>query len=110
MLLTLTIAERVLLPQLLPYKGDIETMETVRELVKAVAFTEDEISQHNIKHTTANGQATTAWDKGVDTSIEVSNAAHDLVVQQLEELSASKQFQLNYLSLNDKFVELPVPG
>ena len=110
MLLSLTIAERVLLPQLLPSKGNIETLETVRELLKAAAFTEIEISQQGIKHKKANGQAITTWDKEGDASIEVSDAAHALVMARLEELSASKQLQLNYLPLHDKFVEYPGSG
>jgi len=109
----LSIHERLLLLSILPREGSIATIKIVRELRESLSFTSDEniLYSINIKQND-DGSSNIIWKDKPDTGeewepveINISQKAHEIIMETFEKMSTNKQFSEAHLDLYDKFKE-----
>lgn len=89
----LNIQDRLILAQVLPEKGNFETMDTVDKLRKVLFLSEDEVEKYGFKQ---NGDKV-SWNKeGFDeVEVEISDKGKALLLKELERLDNKEE--LNFL-------------
>jgi len=100
----LTIRERLMLNSILPAQGDIVTLKIVQELKMALAFSEEEIAEHDI----VTSDEGVRWNPESDEyvrDISIGPRAMGVIVEELERLNNAKELTANFISLYDKFME-----
>lgn len=99
----LNILERLMLASILPEKGDIVTLKIVQDLRLALAFTEEEIADHNI----SNENDRVTWNPEASEyvkEIPIGPKAMSLIIGELETRDKDKVLVADFISLYDKFM------
>lgn len=96
----LTIAERLIVMDVLPTTGDITTVKIIRDLRHALEFSEEELSKHNIRVAEDNR---ILWDSEGDKEVEIGSRATSIIVETLEALNKEKKLTENHISVYEKF-------
>ena len=102
----LTILERLMLNGILPAQGNIFTLKIIQELKMALAFSEEEIEEHEIAKLEDNRglkwkPESNEWVK----DISIGPKAMSVIVEELERRNEAKELTAEFISLYDKFME-----
>lgn len=101
----LTIAERILILNLLPQEGNVVTLRVVRDLQSELGFSDKEMKKLKI---VSNPDGTITWPKekaGVKKNIIFTEARWNIVKGEMEKLERAGRMRLNLISLYERFVE-----
>ena len=105
----LTLVERMALLNILPLQGGIATLRILRDLRRELSFTEKELKDYGIKNRMLpEGGAVIEWAEEFNLAskeIEIGEAAHGIVVGQLQQLDKQGLLREQALTLWEKFVE-----
>lgn len=96
-----SISERLTLVDSLPPKGNFLTLTLLEELRRKLVFSDDEISEFNIK--AADGRVT--WDESATAEKEVAigDATTAVIASALKKLNDANQLTTAHLGLCKKF-------
>lgn len=99
----LNILERLMLGSVLPQQGNIVSLKIVQDLKLAVAFTEEEITEHNINN--EDGRVTWKPESSeYSREIPIGPKAMSLIVGELEKRNEEKTLTADFISLYEKFM------
>lgn len=100
--MNLTVAERIMLLEILPPTGDFLTLKIVRGLRESLSFDEEEIQKLDFKQEANHVR----WNAVAETlkNISIGAKANDIIVQSLKELDERKLLTEQHLALYEKFV------
>jgi len=99
----LTVLERFTGLQILPQEGDFVTLKIMRKLKEALAMSEKELVEFEIKQ---EGNQVLWNKKGEEErEIKIGEKATDLIVDALTKLDKEKKLTENHFSLYEKFVK-----
>lgn len=105
----LTLVERMALLNILPQQGGITTLRILRDLRGELSFTEKELKDYGIKNRILpEGGALIEWSREFDSvsqEIGIGEAAHGIIVAQLQQLDKQGLLREQALTLWEKFVE-----
>lgn len=101
----LSIAERLVLPSLLPSESDFVTQKKLAELKEKLWFTDEELKRFNVR--VESGQVT--WDPKANVEVEVpiGEIAEKEIIQALKTKNAERTLTADLITLYEKFVETP---
>lgn len=99
----LAVKERLMLLDVLPTEGDVTTLLVVREAQEALGFDAEEFSTLEFR----NEAGRMFWNeqKAEDKEIDLTDAARDIIVQQLRSMNDRRVLNLDLLPLYQRFVE-----
>lgn len=106
--LKLTMTERIQAFALLPERGDVATLRTLRGLAERLALSEEEKRLYGVVTSQTPRGATHVWNdlgKTAEFDLEFTPAETALVVESLKALEAEKRLPLGCLTLWEKFME-----
>ena len=100
----LSVAERALIPNLLPKEENIFTLRIIQKFKKAIGF---EASELELIQFTDLGNGTAQWDATKDPmkEVEMGELVEELLVAELKRLEGAKKLTEGHLSLFEKLVE-----
>ena len=98
--MNLTIADRLVVLDILPATGDILTVKIIRDLRHSLEFTEEELKECNITQDTDR----VIWDKDIEKDIDISPKALSIIVEALEQYNKDKKLTLAHLPVYEKFI------
>ena len=104
----LSLRDRVLLLSILPDEGNIITLRIIRDLQRALSFSEAEISDYAITRTQVNDRVQTAWNvegNKAFKNVKIGENAETVIIEKLKALSEKKQLRMILLDLYERFVE-----
>ena len=105
----LTLVERMALLNILPQQGSITTLRILRDLKGELSFSEEELKHYGITtEILASGDAAIKWKDEFNSEtkeIEIGEAAHGIIVVQLQQLDRQGLLREQALTLWEKFVE-----
>jgi hypothetical protein len=107
--MNLTIAERLMMGQLFPQKGNLMTQILMEDITKKVTPTQSELTQIEFKvHTLPNGETTYVWnpDKAIDMEVEFTKAEIEFLQIRVNELDKHAEITAQMLSLCKKIREI----
>lgn len=96
----LDIAERILILNLLPAKGNFVTLTILDNLRKELSFSEAEIKKAKI---VTNSDAI-SWSKNLDKEVSMGETAQEIVSKELKKLDETEELTSNLLGLYKRFV------
>jgi len=98
----LSIAERIVLMQILPTEGDYLTYKILQELKLDLGFDEKEVKEYNIAFD--DGKMT--WDVTKDQykDIEIGDKASEIITESLKRLDKDKKINRSNFELYEKFI------
>lgn len=97
----LTIAERFMAQSVMPAQGNFVTLRVIMEAQMAIGFTSDEIEKYGI----VSAEGLTTWSKEhakTTSDIHISNAAMDILREELDKLNGDSQLTAQHMSLFEK--------
>ena len=99
--MNLNVQERLTLVNLLPEKGNFETMKTIEALKDVLYPNEEEVEKFEIKQTGNNIQ----WNKqgAIEVEIKLTKAHKDLLISSLEKLDEKEEVTLPQYQVYKKF-------
>ena len=100
----LTIAERVIITNLLPEKGNITDLRIVRDLARDLGFSEAELAEHKIREE-GGGVAWAPESSGYTKDVPMGTRAVAIVREQLEARDRAKALTFDLLPLYERFVD-----
>ena len=102
----LNILERLMLNSILPAQGNIVTLKIVQELKMMLAFSEEEIEEHEIDKLDDNkGIKWNPESNEYVKDIPIGPRAMSVIVEELERQDKAKELTADFISLYDKFME-----
>ena len=105
----LTLVERMALLNILPQQGSITTLRILRDLKGELSFSEEELKDYGITtQILASGDAAIKWENEFNfetKDIVIGEAAHGIIVGQLQQLDRQGLLREQALTLWEKFVE-----
>lgn len=103
---TVFVADRICLGQILPKEGDYLTLVVSKSLMEKVGLTPEDFKKFNI----VQQDSQISWDGEKDKGLKVELTPQELkvITAELKKLEESKKLQLSYLKTYEKFcVETP---
>ena len=99
----LNVFERFITLGILPKEGNFVTLKIVQNLKMALAPSQEEIDEFEIKQDGVN----TSWNlKGnEDREIEIGEKATDIIIESLKSLDKEKKLTEQHFTLYEKFVK-----
>ncbi|HAM59613.1 MAG TPA: hypothetical protein DCQ64_31060 [Candidatus Rokubacteria bacterium] len=104
----LTVADRLLLLQLLPTEGDVTTLRVVRDARAAIGLTEFELKRFEVVQD--NGTVRWSNSKAESVEIELGAAAAGIISADLQERNKARKLTEAHLPLYEKFCERSASG
>lgn len=98
---TLSVADRVVLLDILPPQGDITTIRIVRSLREALSFTEEEHEKLGI--TISDGRVT--WKENASKDVEIGMKAREIIASAFKQLDNQKKLSPQHIEMYERFVE-----
>jgi len=99
----LKVGDRLLLLNILPIIGSVDTLKIVRDLQAALSFSEEE---HKAFDITRDGNEI-RWNEKADIPVEIpiGEIATKVIIDRLKEMDKRKQLKIEALHLYERFVE-----
>lgn len=110
----LTIYERFMLASIMPLKDDdISLLKIARDFKYALAFSEEETEEHNIRPSEkcptcgaeSGGHVWNPESSEYVKDISIGPRAMSLIVSRFEKLNSEKKLTVSYIGLYDRFME-----
>ena len=99
----LNVFERLILLQVLPKEGNFVTLKIMRDLRMALAPSQEEINEFEIKQ---EGEQVLWNTKGKEErEIKIGEKATDIIIESLKKLNEEKKLTDQHFSLYEKFVK-----
>ena len=98
----LKVLDRITLLGVLPEQGDFLTLKIIRKLREDLSFTEQELSDLEIKQ--SDGRVFWNQEKDAGAEIQVGEKATDVVVAALKKLDTEKKLTAQHMGLYESFV------
>lgn len=98
----LSIADRIILLQILPKQGSFVTFKILMDLKASIAFNEAEIKECNIKE--SEGRVT--WDKLKDKEVTIGERATEIIQEALRKIDKEEKINEQTYTLFEKFIKL----
>ena len=108
MKVTLTIADRINLLNIIPTQGDFLTLESLQKSRKKIAFTEEEIEMYKIRTVNKiDGRSTVEWNTKEEytITIDIGEVTINEIKRILKKHNDEKTLDVNFLSLYKIFVD-----
>ena len=102
----LSVADRLLLLQLLPTEGDVTTLRVVRDARAAIGLTEFELKRFEVVQD--NGTVRWSNSKAESVEIEIGDAAAGIISAELQKRNTARKLNEAHLPLYEKFCERSV--
>lgn len=103
----LNVLERILLPQMVKTaikQGSLIEMMSVEHIIKKIGFTENEISDYNLK-TANDGTITWSPEKVIELDVEFTKEQQALLNKVVDYFDSNKLIELNMITLIMKIKE-----
>jgi len=109
-LFKLSLKDRIALLNILPREGNIVTLRIIRDLQRALSFSEAEISDYaiTVAQIGTSSNFKTMWNangKKAVKSVKIGANAESILVERLRDLNEKKLLPLGLLELYERFVE-----
>jgi len=98
----LSVADRLVLLQILPDKGDYVTLKVLTTLRLNLGLTEEEIKMWGVEHDQASGKV--SWEENGIAEIPIGEVATGLIVDALRDLERDKRLPIQAFELYEKFI------
>ena len=99
----LSVLERIVLLQLLPTEGDIQTLRVSRATREVLEFTPDEVASLSLKQLPESVEWNPKAEQVADLPLDV--AMTDLITERLKALSNAGRLRDHHVPLYERFVE-----
>lgn len=96
----LSVADRIVLLDILPAQGTFLTMKIVRQLRDNLHFSEEELAEFGLRQTATGYE----WDTSRDVEVPVGPKAHETIAEALKRLDAEGKISDREFSLYERFV------
>lgn len=98
----LNVPERLSILSILPKEGDYTTLKILRELRMSLSFTEEELSEWNVRNDEETGSI--HWDTNGEAEIPVGEKAMGIIVDALRKLNNSNRLEEHTMDVYEKFI------
>jgi len=97
----LSVVDRIIISALYPKESDLVTQVLVQDIIKKVAFTQEEFTAMGFK---IDGQ-TYSWDqsKAIEKDVDLTDTEHNFLKTQINVLDREKKVSQQMLPLINKF-------
>jgi len=106
MILKLDVKETLGLNKLLPKKGGMLSMLTIKSLQEKIAFTEDEIKQSGIIENNNHGSTSITWTNNIEKDIEITESEKKILNDEIKSLDDQGEITIDMLDLIQKINKL----
>lgn len=97
----LNVNERLLLLNIMPQKGNIVNLRVIKDIVKDVGFSEEEIKEFEIKSTN-DGKVMWNSQKAKTKKINLGDTGRGLILNEFKKLNDKNEIPMEYLSFYEK--------
>lgn len=106
MILKLDIKEALSINKLLPKKGGILTMLTIKSLQEKILLTDEEIKKSGIIENNNNGANSITWKNNIEKEIEITEPEKKILDDEIKSLDDQKEITIDILNLIKKINKL----
>ncbi|MAG60132.1 hypothetical protein CMO96_05100 [Candidatus Woesebacteria bacterium] len=100
----LSYSDRIKLSNILPPTGNVITIRILDDLRRNLSATEKEVKKYKIKLVPQpDGKSSISWNPEFEADIEIGDAAKDIIIKRLKEMSDKEELTIDLLPIYDLF-------